>query len=219
MRRWAAALLVLALAGSEVHAQNGGERLEFWPELQFRYRVDEATSLTLQSRLQATTVNTGPAAGLYRAEEIVSADRRFIDWFSAGLAFEQRNATNGRPFWEERLSPNQTLYVLLPDRFGVDFRTEENFRWLPSGFSVRLRERVRLHRATEIGGYGFTPFAWTEVFWDSRFGAFSRYRLGVGAELPVYRALRLQPYFMRQVNYEGADTIQDIVGTAVITSF
>jgi hypothetical protein len=216
MRHCAAAtLLMLAAAGAEARAQSGTERIEFWPELQFRYSVDEATSLSLQSRLRATTAS----AGLYRAEEILSADRRFANWISAGMAFEHRNSTNGTAFEEERLASNQTLYVALPDGFGVDFRTEENFRWLLSGFSVRLRERARVHRSVEIQDYRFTPMAWTEVFWDSLFGTFSRYRLGLGANLPVYRAMSVQPYFMREVNFEGSDTIKDIFGMAVITSF
>jgi hypothetical protein len=217
MRRAAAAtLMVLLAAAPQARTQSGGERLEFWPELQFRYSVDEATSLTLQTRVRTTSA---PPGGLFRAEEIVSADRRFASWISAGIAFEHRNSTNGTPFEEERLTPNQTLYVLLPNRFGIDFRTEENFRWLLDGFSVRLRERARLHRSVEIEDYKFTPMAWTEVFWDSRFGAFSRYRLGLGVNLPVYRALSVQPYYMREVNFQGSNTIEDIFGMAVITSF
>ena len=217
MRRAAAATLIALLAAApQAAAQSGGERLEFWPELQFRYNVDEATSLTLQTRARTTSA---PPAGVFRAEEIVSADHRFASWISAGIAFEHRNSTNGTPFEEERLTPNQTLYVVLPNRFGIDFRTEENFRWLLSGFSVRLRERARLHRSVEIDDYKFTPMAWTEVFWDSRFGAFSRYRLGLGANFPVYRALSVQPYYMREVNYQGSNTIDNIVGMAVITSF
>jgi len=121
MRRCASATLVALLAAApQASAQSGGERLEFWPELQFRYSVDEATSLTLQSRVRTTSA---PPAWVFRAEEIISADHRFASWISAGIAFEHRNSTNGTPFEEERLTPNQTLYVVLPNRFGVDFRT------------------------------------------------------------------------------------------------
>src|SRR4029077_11617267 len=106
-------------------------------ELQFRYSVDEATSLALQSRVRTTSA---PPSGVFRAEEIVSADHRFANWISAGIAFEHRNSTNGTPFEEERLTPNQTLYVVLPHRFRIDIPPEENFPWLPGGFSVRQRE-------------------------------------------------------------------------------
>ena len=95
---------MLLAAAPHARAQSGRERLEFWPDLQLRYNDDEATSLTLQSRVRTTSASPG---GVFRAEEIVSADHRFASWISAGIAFEHLNSTNGTPFEEERLTPNQ----------------------------------------------------------------------------------------------------------------
>jgi hypothetical protein len=114
MRRAAAAILILLLAAApQARAQGGGERLEFWPELQFRHSADKATSLTQQSRVRTTSAL--PAA-LFRAEEFVSADHCFANWISAGMAFEHRSSTNGTPFEEERLTPNQTLSRTAPSK-------------------------------------------------------------------------------------------------------
>ena len=102
---------------------------------------------------------------------------------------------------------------------GIDRRFEDDDRAGEQARPCRLRERARLYRPVEIQDYTFTPAAWTEVFWDSRFGAFSRYRLGLGANLPIYRAMSVQPYYMREVNFQGSNTIDNIFGMAVITSF
>jgi hypothetical protein len=215
VRRVAAAGMLLLLATSDAAAQRGTEHAEFWPELQFRYRIDEANSATLQSRLR---IRTGPAQ-LYRAEQTLTVDHAFAHWLSVGVGFEHRNTTNATPFEEERALLQQTLRVALPSTFQVNFRTQEEFRWLLTGFSIRLRERAEVQRPTQIQNYSFTPYASTEVFWDSRFGSFARYRLEVGATLPVYRALSVQPYFMREVNFEGSNIIRDVVGLVLITSF
>jgi hypothetical protein len=208
VRRIAATVTMLLLTtGADVGAQNGTQHAEFWPELQFRYRIDDANSATLASRLRLTT---GPAQ-MYRAEETLTFSHTFADWLSGGAGFEHRNSTNATPFEEERAIVNQTLRVGLPNDFRVEFRTQEEFRWLLTGFSVRLRERAQVMRTLRMEGYSFSPYVSTEVFYDSRFGSFARYRLTAGATLPVYRALSAQPYFMREVNFEGSNIIRDIL--------
>lgn len=99
---------VLLLPAANAVLQTRTEQIEFWPELQFRYRIDEANSAILQSRLRATT----SPAQLYRAEEILTFDHRFADWLSAGGGFEHRNSTNATPFDEERILLNQTRNLL-----------------------------------------------------------------------------------------------------------
>jgi hypothetical protein len=211
----AVATLMLLTAGADAGAQNGTEHAEFWPELQFRYRIDDANSATLVSRLRLTP---GPAQ-MYRAEETLTFSHTFADWLSGGAGFEHRNSTNATPFEEERAIVNQTLRIGLPNDFRVEFRTQEEFRWLLTGFSVRLRERVQALRTVRMESYSFTPYVSTEVFYDSRFGSFARYRLTAGATLPVYHPLSAQPYFMREVNFEGSDIIRDVFGLALIISF
>jgi hypothetical protein len=206
---------LLLLANSTVMAQIGTEHAEFWPELEFRYRIDEANSATLQSRLR---INTGPAQ-FDRAEQTLTFDHAFAKWLSVGAGFEHRNTTNSTPFEEERALLRQTMRIALPGAFRVGFRTQEEFRWLLTGFSMRFRERAEVQRQVKIETYSFSPYASTEVFWDSRFGSFARYRLEVGATLPVYRALSVQPYFMREVNFGGSNIIRDVVGLVLITSF
>jgi hypothetical protein len=84
---------------------------------------------------------------------------------------------------------------------------------------VRLRERGQVQRPTQIEDYSLTPYASAEVFYDSRFGSFARYRLTIGATLPLYRVLSVEPYFMREVNFVGSNIIRDVFGLTLITSF
>ena len=150
----AVATLLLLATGADAGAQNGTEHAEFWPELQFRYRIDDANSATLVSRLRLTT---GPAQ-MYRAKETLTFSHTFAEWLSGGAGFEHRNSTNATPFEEERAIVNQTLRIGLPNDFRVEFRTQEEFRWLLTGFSVRLRERAQALRTVRMEGYSFTPY-------------------------------------------------------------
>jgi hypothetical protein len=215
-RRLIALLALLpAVAWEDAHAQRRGETTEFWPELEFDYRIDDDNSLSLSSLVREST----DSRQLYRAEQEVVFNHTFADWFSAGAGYHHGNSTNASPYEDDDALLTQALHVGLPADFKVDFRTREEFRWLLSGFSFRLRERAKVQRQIRIEDYSFTPFAYAEVFYGSRYDTISRYRLEAGVTLPAYRALSVQPYYMREVSYTGNNTIRDVVGLVLIASF
>ena len=101
----------------------------------------------------------------------------------------------------------------------VDFRSREDFRWLDTGFSVRLRERIQVSRETRIGTYAFTPYASTEVYFDTRYDQFARYRLIVGSNFPVYGPVSIEPYLARQVDVAPSGVITDALGLILTVTF
>lgn len=113
----------------------------------------------------------------------------------------------------------QTFRVAFPAKVMVDFRTREDFRWLDSGYSMRFRERLQVGRDTAIGSYVFTPYVSTEVYFDTRYDQFARYRLIAGSAFPVGKHLTVEPYFAHQVDFARGWTIVDALGFTVTASF
>ena len=111
-----------------------------------------------------------------------------------------------------------TFWVVLPASVMVDFRTRAEFRWLDTGYSMRVRERAQVQRDT-IGDYIFTPYVSVEVYFDTRYDQFSRYRLIAGTTFPLGKHLSIEPYLAHQVDFARASIIVDAIGLLLTVSF
>jgi len=194
----------------------GEETHEFWPELQFHYWFDQHRSRAI---FMASHDRDRDSQSVYQAAVGLTFERRFTDVIWGRIGYRHANSTDGGPFTENRLLTEQTFRVPLPAGVSVDFRTREDFRWLDSGFSVRLRERIQVQRDFTIDGYRFTPYASAEVYFDTRYDQMARYRLTVGVTLPVYEHFSIEPYLARQVDNAGSFMITNAIGLNLITAF
>jgi hypothetical protein len=145
------------LTAASAHA---GDTYESWPELQFHKWFNDR-----QSRLifMTSVSRNRDSASSYQAEVGLTVEQHFTDWLWARTGFRHANATDGGPFQENRLLIEQTFRLPIGLGFSADFRTREDFRWLDTGFSVRLRERMQIQRDVTIGHYVFTPYPSAEV--------------------------------------------------------
>jgi hypothetical protein len=203
----------LLLTAASAHA---GDAYESWPELQFHKWFNDR-----QSRLIfMTSVSRNRDSGSsYQAEAGLTVEHRFTDWFRGRVGYRHANATDGGPFQENRLLTEQTFHLPIGLGFSVDFRTREDFRWLDTGFFMRLRERMQVQRDVTIGHYVFTPYASAEVYFDTRYNQMSRYRLQAGVSLPVAGHFQVEPYLVRQVDTVGGFTVTHAIGLVLTTSF
>jgi hypothetical protein len=76
-----------------------------------------------------------------------------------------------------------------------------------------------VRRPIDIDDYVVTPYASVEVYFDTRYDQFSRYRLIFGISLPAYRGFSVEPYFARQVDSVPMGSVLDIFGLVLIASF
>lgn len=216
MRPLVHALRALALLLLTTAAARAGETSESWPELQFHKWSDDHQSRLIFMMSVSRDRESGPS---YQAEVGVTAEHRFTGWFSGRIGYRHANATDGGAFRENRLLTEQTLHLPIGIGFSADFRTREDFRWLDTGFSVRLRERLQVQRDVKIGHYVFTPYASAEIYFDSRYDQIARYRLILGATFPVGEHFQVEPYLARQVDTAGSFTITNAIGLVLTTSF
>jgi len=58
-----------------------------------------------------------------------------------------------------------------------------------------------------------------EIYFDTRYGQFARYRLIAGTTLPLTRHFTVEPYFAHQVDFVGSNAIVDALGLILTASF
>jgi Protein of unknown function (DUF2490) len=85
-------------------------------------------------------------------------------------------------------------HVLLSNRNRMDFRV------IDGTYSWRYRNRLSTERELSVGPVRVNPYSRFEVFYDSRFGAFSKTELMVGASFPIMKYCELEGYFDHQLD-------------------
>jgi len=204
---------VLVTAG-EARAQTSYNN-EFWPEIDLHHWFSPQTQVIIMG----STNRDRDSGSAYQAEFGATFEHRFTDWFSGRIGYRQGNGLDGSDFHENRLLTEQTFRMRLPAQVMVDFRTREDFRWLNTGYSMRFRERIQVQRDFAIGTYTFTPYGSTEVYYDTRYGQFSRYRLILGSVFPIIKSIDLEPYLVHQVDFASGTTITDALGLILHVKF
>jgi hypothetical protein len=213
-RAFVSLLLASAAAfGSSAHAE---ESNEVWPEAQVHYWFNEHKSRAI---LMGSLSRNRDSSTTYQAEQGLTFEHQFTDYFLGRIGYRHGASTEGGAYNENRLLLEQTFRLYLPSKVIVDARTREDFRWLDSGFAVRLRERLQVQRDLTIGNYTFTPYTSAEVFFDTRYGQFARYRLTLGTTFPIDKHISVEPYLIRQVDWVPSGVITNALGFILIMAF
>ena len=66
---------------------------------------------------------------------------------------------------------------------------------------------------------GQGDFVSSEVYFDSRYGQFARYRLIAGTIFPIYGPLSVEPYLAHQVDSAPSSKIVDAIGLILTATF
>jgi hypothetical protein len=189
---------------------------EAWPEVQYHHWFDDRTRAIVMTAVSRDLSSESS----YQAEEGLTVEHRFTSYFLGRIGYRHGGATDGGPYNENRMLLEQTFRLYLPSKVIAEFRTREDFRWLDAGFSMRLRERIQFQRDFTVGGYTFTPYGSAEVYFDTRYDQFSRYRLTAGITLPIVSPhFSIEPYVVRQVDYAGNFNITNAIGLILIAAF
>lgn len=218
MRPAARSLATLLLAAAAASGSNARaeESNELWPEAQIHYWFNEHKSRAI---LMGSLSRNRDSNTTYQAEQGLTFEHQFADYFVGRIGYRHGASTDGGAFNENRLLLEQIFRLYLPSKVIVDARTREDFRWLDSGFSVRLRERLQVQRDITIDNYTFTPYTSAEVFFDTRYGQFTRYRLTLGVTLPIDKHISVEPYLVRQVDWAPSGVITNALGFILIMAF
>jgi hypothetical protein len=109
---------------------------------------------------------------------------------------------DGASLSERRVIAEATARALLPGGVLAMFRNRGDFRWLEGAYSWRYRPRLWVERETGLGPVTAIPYLSAEVFWDSRYHAWSRSRYTAGLVVPATKWLAPEVYYAYQSDWQ-----------------
>lgn len=87
----------------------------------------------------------------------------------------------------------------LPFDLVISDRNRGEFRFFKGqSFYTRYRNRFQVERDFKRGRFVCTPYAYDEIFYDTRYGEITPNRYAFGAQFPAGRHMIFEPYYMRQ---------------------
>jgi hypothetical protein len=212
-KEWALALLVIVA----VPAAAQETRQEFKSELDFYVNEGSRSRLIFQ---EYTTVGEpgqpaeGSFAGFFevalrpvfrrelRAEPDVFRSRYLT--FRAGYQYKT-SLSSGDASSENRGVAELTARYRLPAGIVIIDRNRGDFRFVKGqAFSTRYRNRLWVERDTKLRSLAVTPYVYDEIYYDTRYDAWSTNRLSVGVQVPVGPHLVVEPFFLYGVNSRGS---------------
>jgi len=214
MRRRRSAIVLAALIivspGSPAQAQT----TQVWPEISVFSRLSDRMrfyflATTVKESQESTEGEFGPNVDFYlrrfrerkrlagiRLDEsknrflLLRAGYRYLDSFSADPD-------------EHRLVLEATARYPLKGGVLVSNRGRVDARFIDGEYSWRFRSRLSVEKELSIGAVRLNPYARGELFYDSRFDAWSRTEWIGGAAFPLNRRVELESYFNYQHDTGG----------------
>jgi hypothetical protein len=115
--------------------------------------------------------------------------------------------SNGNVTSENRSILEFTGRYPLPQGFVIADRNRQEFRLVDGqNLSVRYRNRLWAERDFRFKAFTFTPYLYDELYFDTRYHAWSANRQACGVQVPIANRFVLEPYLLRQVNYQGSQS-------------
>jgi Protein of unknown function (DUF2490) len=218
----------MAVAAASPNAQE-----EFWPE------VDGYVALSPSTRLQFRTSFKNHPMGdswegnfgihldlalrpVFRRELRERGDafkRRFLS-FRTGYEYLTNLTDHSAPYVERRWIVECSSRFLLPGKAILSDRNRGDLR-LVNGqpFSTRYRNRLQLERDYSLGRFVITPYVDGELFYDTRYDAWTRNRYSVGIQVPAGDHFVLETYGLRQNDSKSSKPHINVVGLKFLFYF
>lgn len=176
-----ACFIALLIFCSNICGQETAEtRKEIWPEIDLFFPLNERFRLVVAAgseKASETREGLEAQAGAY-------VDCFFRDRITLRAGYRYGFALgDNEPFSEHRVVLDQTFHKPLQRKFVFSDRNRQELRWINGDFSLRFRNRAKLERAFVIGKRSLVPYGSGELFYDSRFSTFNRFRLTIGTQL------------------------------------
>jgi hypothetical protein len=216
-------LLLAFVFASLAAGQN--TKYEFWPELDiYAHHGSRIRIVFVDSMNQDQSNRNGEGAFSYSFElamqpvfrrELRQLDdifrRRFLT-FRAGYQYTT-SFVSGDPSSEHRLIAETTARYPLPKKFVALDRNRGEFRFIKGQpYSMRYRNRLWLERDFKLAGLVFTPYIFDEIFYDTRYSAWTTNQATIGLQIPAGPHVVLEPYFCRQQDRRASQKYVNATG-------
>ncbi len=125
-------------------------------------------------------------------------ERKYLS-FRAGYQYLTSFTDHSSPSSERRWIVECTSRFLLPGKLLLLDRNRGDLRFVSGQpFSTRYRNRLQLESDLKLDRVVVTPFVNAELFYDTRYDAWTRKRYSAGIEIPAGDHLVMRAYALRQ---------------------
>jgi hypothetical protein len=202
VRRIVLAALIAASSGIAAHAQT----TQVWPELSVFTRLNDRMrfyflATTVKESKESTEGEFGPNFDFYHRP---FRDRKHFAGFRLDesknrflllrVGYRYLESFSGDPD-EHRVVLEATARYPLTGGVLVSNRGRVDARFIDGEYSWRFRSRLSVEKEFSVGPVRMNPYVRAELFYDSRFAAWSRTEWIGGAAFPLNRRVELEGYF------------------------
>ena len=224
------AALLVSCASRAALADSGDTREEFWPEVGAYVRLSESSRIYLLGAYTSVKENSY-SEGQFGVH---------FDWFTGRPRFLPRLGTHAKtedeakrilmlrvgyrygtslidssdPFEEHRALGEATLRA-RPIGLLVSNRIRADLRWVNEERSQRYRDRLKAEKVLRLGDYHPVLYGSAEIYYDTRYDEFNRYRLIAGAVLPLPLKSEVDIYAASQHDRQAETQHVLALGTAL----
>lgn len=209
-----AVLLICAWSSAFGQRRDDPQRdSQLWPDVTVTIRLEHNFSLFLFG-----TARLGRDDSAFVSRQAgIGFSRSFSKHFAGTLSYRylENEPTPGRQSTEHRLFADFTPRTPLKYGFQVSDRNRIEWRDINAQVSWRYRNRLQFERPFNISRSRerrITPYVAGETMYDTRFHAWNRNQIYIGARVPVVKHLTIEGFYMKQWDARTRPGFLNVVG-------
>jgi hypothetical protein len=221
--------LVLCSAVAALAQQSAYTRDEFWPELDIYVPINDKYRFVFTG----TVSRARETQESFEGQLGVHVDHFFNDRITLRVGYRYGfSLGSNEKFREHRIVTEETIRKKIKRSILLTDRNRQDWRWVDGDFSFRYRNRLTAEREFRLAGRPITPYGSAEIFYDTRFSTFNRYRFASGVQIalrkirsnePLLLILRkervLDIYYLRQVDTRSEPKHVNAIGISFAIHF
>jgi len=224
-------LLFILTSASQAQAQQKETWTEFWSEADVFVQLKPVARLSLMGGTRTANESsylqwvTGAQLN-FQFKSIIKEHLPHYDsdkekYFVFGLGYQYWKTT------EEQKSPsdeNRVLIEATPRYYPgagmlLSDRNLAELRVINGEYSTRYRNRLTLERAILVHRLRFDPYAWGELFYDTRYGSWVQNQFSFGAQFQFKRYWALDGYYLHQNTSQSTPNHLNVAGLTLNVFF
>jgi len=206
-----AILLICARSSGFAQRRDDPRRdTQFWPDTTITIKLDKNFSLVLFGTLRLGRDDSA----LVSRQAGISISRSFGKHFGSTLSYRyiENEPTPDRQSTEHRVFADFTPRTLLKYGFTVSDRNRIEWRDINQKTSWRYRNRLQFERPFTIRERKITPYVAGEPMYDTRFHAWNRTQIYIGARVPLARHITFDGFYLKQLDARVQPGFLNVVG-------
>ena len=183
---------------------------QLWPDVQVTVNLKSQWSVVFFG-----TMRLGREWSAITNEQIgIGTTKRISPGFTTSLSYRHLHteAIPGRHVNEERIFADAIPRRRIGQKLTLVDRNRFEWRRVNGQVMYRYRNRLQFERPVAVREKRLTPYAAVEVFYDTRFRAWSRFQIYTGTRIPLTKHVTFDGFYMHQWDSRVIPGYIDVVG-------